>query len=306
MKDQELFRQLNLLSAMEPDKSWKSSQRSILLNQIGYNEDNAKDKSLFWDIMKLGGGAFANMTQPLALAFVFAFVVLTGGMVSLKAAQNTNPGDSLYAAKIVGEKTQFALAFSEKRKAELGLEFAVNRVEEIRRVIETEAGTEKKEEKVEQLVNDFRKEIDAAKNRISKISGTLPLPFNEVRPDTETGASPKTSATATPLAALPETKEDDKVFSAGSAKEDKGLTVSGDKKDKANDEAANGDKLALPESESPQIMLEKASELIKAEAYEEAVSVLEEAAGAMQDSVGQGEVQGAEEHIEEESATSSK
>ena len=53
-------------------------------------------------------------------------------------AEKTKPGDSLYIAKIVSEKTQYALTFDDKSKAQLGLQFATNRVEEMNKVLAEE------------------------------------------------------------------------------------------------------------------------------------------------------------------------
>ncbi len=217
MRDQELFKQLHNLSKMKPDAAWKDSQRSVMLSQINAGNDakveDAKESPLLLDLFKLPIAYIQSFSQPVLATFLVAFLLLTGGFTGLRAAQDSKPGDSLYLAKIVGEKTQLALAFTDKKKVELGIGFAVKRVEEMKQVIaETEeSGVENN--KVEELVADFKKELSAAKSRIEKISEDNVIDTAETQN----------------LASVHDDEiievGDNQIFSAGSSKTDDGLQV---------------------------------------------------------------------------------
>jgi hypothetical protein len=75
----------------------------------------------------------------------------------------------LYIAKIINEKTQLALTFDDKGKAQLGLEFATNRVDEMNKVLAEESSSNN-DQKVEQLVNNFKDQIKEVRTRIAKIN----------------------------------------------------------------------------------------------------------------------------------------
>src|SRR3989339_293021 len=95
------------------------------------------------------------VSQPVMAVFLIAGVLLGGGFFSLNAAKDTKPGDSLYIAKIISEKTQFALTFNEKKKVKLGIEFAGNRAKEITQVLSEEGDVEIR---VEKLKDNFKKQ----------------------------------------------------------------------------------------------------------------------------------------------------
>lgn len=133
--------------------------------------------------------------QPALVTSTILLVVLGGGIFSVNASRNTKPGDSLYIAKIISEKTRAAITFDDGAKAKLGLEFAGNRAKEIAQVLaEPENGG--KEAKVEKLSQSFRKEIVAAKENLKKI--------NAIENNSE---------------------EDLQIFSANSSKDDKGMQI---------------------------------------------------------------------------------
>jgi len=327
MKDQELFKQLHNLSKMKPDVVWKDSQRSIMLSQVNTSSTELKKTSLILGLLKMPLAYIQGFSQPVMATFILAFLLLTGGFAGLRVAQSTKPGDSLYLAKIVGEKTQLALAFTDKKKAELGIGFAVRRVKEMKQVIFEEPEGDSKDDKVEQLVEDFKKEISAAKIRIGKIS--------EVDDEVDDiGNFAEKSEVEGALVDEEEALEsvDDQVFSAGSSKADDGLQVSDNISDtpvveiannvaivdseedtKDDTEATTTEELLDPTIEDPIIetasaesILQQASDLLQSEDYDGILNILDNAGEAVDQSYDTGEVQGEEESVEAEVSTSTK
>lgn len=177
MNEQELLKQLNNLRNIKPDSQWEKGNRDLLFNQIcgpqsalgGQSED--REAGISW--IKVFGNMAAHskiikqLSQPAFIVCAIVIIVFCTGIAGIKAAQNTKPGDSLYIAKIISEKTQFAITFDEKDKAKLGLDFAGNRAREISQVI---AESDKnKEAQVEKLTKDFKNEIKQVKSRMNAI-----------------------------------------------------------------------------------------------------------------------------------------
>ena len=217
MEDKELISQLKKLKEIKPAAKWQEVNRSILMNQIhssgshfGVHETVKTKLSLRW---------LANLSQPAVAVFLIAMVIMGGGVMSIKAAKDSIPGETLYIAKILNEKTQQVLTFDETKKVHLGLTFASNRAKELKEVLEQ---TEASAERAEQLVINFRKELAIARERIAKMNerapkAVTPKPLDEVEANLSTDEI------------LEEADEDSQVFSANLGKEDNGIQV-GDSK----------------------------------------------------------------------------
>ena len=116
------------------------------------------------------GKIFMDMAKPVWVTSLASILILVVGIGGVYASKNSKPGDSLYIAKIISEKAQLVMTFDEKDKAKLGLEFATNRAKEITQVLEESKEPEdKKGKQVEQLSQDFKKEISQVKNRLTTI-----------------------------------------------------------------------------------------------------------------------------------------
>ena len=205
------IKQLNNLKSIKPENAWKEKNREILFSQIG-NIDTGETftwtKTFAQYIQELPLMIAKKATQPVMAVILIVLFTLGSGAMSIKAAQDTKPGDSLYIAKIISEKAQIAFTFNEKEKAQLNLEFAGNRAEELSQVLE-ETDSKEKEKNVKKLVNNFNKEIDSVKLRIKKIAQT-----NDQEKEI-----------------IDNLEEDLTVFSANVGKEENGLQITSPKKD---------------------------------------------------------------------------
>ncbi|MDP2766664.1 MAG: DUF5667 domain-containing protein [Candidatus Methanoperedens sp.] len=221
MNEQELLKQLNNLKNIKPDSQWEKGNRELLFNQIygsqsalgGQSED--REAEISW--IKILGNMAAHskmikqLSQPACVVCAIVIIVFGGGIAGVKAARNTKPGDSLYIAKIISEKTQFAVTFNEKEKAKLGLDFAGNRAREISQVI---AESDKnKEAQVEKLTEDFKNEIKQVKSRLEKINAIAKKGAGD------TGGAGKTDETQG-------TEQDAGVFSANLGKDNQRMEIS--------------------------------------------------------------------------------
>lgn len=172
MTEKELLQQLNNLKNIKPDNEWKRNNRDILLAQISAGNYSRAEEETVERMVWLNIFSYAKnfVSQPVAVVSLILCVLFGSGVASIYAARGTKPGDSLYIAKIISEKAQFAIAFGEEKKARLGLEFASNRAKEMSQVLTEEGEGEDKKETTEKLENNFRNEIKVAKNRLKKMN----------------------------------------------------------------------------------------------------------------------------------------
>jgi hypothetical protein len=67
----------------------------------------------------------------LAISLLLVVAMFSGGFITVYAAGSALPGDTLYPLKLDAEQARVSLAFSPARQADLYLEFAQNRLEEM-------------------------------------------------------------------------------------------------------------------------------------------------------------------------------
>jgi hypothetical protein len=172
MNDKDLLKKLNNLKTIKPDDNFKKNCRELLYTQISAGATVNKSESnlrIIWQSI-MPGKIFLNMVKPAWVMSLASLLILVIGVGGVYASKNSKPGDSLYIAKIISEKAQFVMTFNEKDKAKLGLQFATNRAKEITQILEESKEPEdKKGEKVEELTQNFKKEISQVKSRLTTI-----------------------------------------------------------------------------------------------------------------------------------------
>jgi hypothetical protein len=211
MQEKKLISKLHSLRAIQPNAAWKKSNRDILFAQItgGVEPERANWFEVFENF--LPERMVFVFSKPVAVFAAIALIVFGGSAVSISASARSKPGDSLYIAKIISEKTKLALTFDSKAKAHLNLEFAGNRATEATQVL-SEAGTDQeKTAQLDELSTNFKKELTAVKSRLAKINPNSTIQNNDNGNTGDAG-----------------TAGDEKVQVFGSAleKTDKGLEVS--------------------------------------------------------------------------------
>lgn len=173
MTEKEIVKKLHSLKNIKPDETWKKQSQEVLFSQISGGETGIEIKPIklgFEEIVKhyyLSSLKFA--VQPAISVLVVVSAFIGGGLYGVVAAKDSKPGDSLYIAKMISEKTQYALTFDQKQKAKLGITFAVNRTKEMEEIIKKDQGQKNKEETTK-LIEQFRKEIDNTKEKIKNIT----------------------------------------------------------------------------------------------------------------------------------------
>lgn len=120
---------LKFLRSIAPDASQKANFRRILASKVMLESSSLPVRGGLLRITRT-----LRMAHALTLALIITLVG-SGSGVSF-AAQNTIPGETLYGVKLATEQLRVAVAPGKKAKAELHLQFASRRLEEIERLIE--------------------------------------------------------------------------------------------------------------------------------------------------------------------------
>jgi hypothetical protein len=172
MNDSELLKKLNNLREIKPASRWKKECREILCSQISAGRPASAPESnilIIWETI-MPRQILINLAKPVWLASAASILIMLVGLGGVYASKNSKPGDSLYIAKIISEKAQFAITFDEKDKAKLGVEFAANRAKEMIQVLKDSGQTaEGANNKLQTLSQNFKKEISQVKKRLSTI-----------------------------------------------------------------------------------------------------------------------------------------
>ena len=212
MQEKKLIANLNRLREVQPNASWKQSNRDILLSQLAGSAE-APERASWFEVFEnlLPERMVFVFSKPVAVFAAIALIIFGGSAISIAASQRSKPGDSLYIAKIINEKTKLALTFDSKAKAQLNLEFAGNRATEATQLL-SEAGTDQnKNAQLTELTANFKKELDAVKSRLAKINSNSTSKNND---NGNTGG------------AGPAGDEKVQVFGSALEKTDQGLEVS--------------------------------------------------------------------------------
>ncbi len=172
MLEQNLIKQLSQLKEIKPDADWKIRNRDILVKQIYGSQVEQETVKNNWTWYWHAPLALASsVSQPAWVAVLIFVFLIGGGATSIRMADRTKPGDPLYIAKMISERTQLAFTFNNESKARLNLEFASNRVAEINQVL-AEPTTSDKDQNVANLLSNLKSQISDVRSSIAKISPT--------------------------------------------------------------------------------------------------------------------------------------
>jgi len=164
MTDKDLIKNLRKLDKVQPSRQWLALLRRNLITQIDY--DIKREKSARFGFLFGWLGGF----QTMALAVSSLFILFVGPWLTLKAAENSLPGDLLYSIKKASEGVQKTVANSEE-KPRLQVEFASRRLEELSKVNQDiDDSSSEKTEKSREIIGDFKDNLANVSQQIRDIS----------------------------------------------------------------------------------------------------------------------------------------
>ena len=145
---EKIIEQLKTLQNVKPRKEWVQLQRELLLSQIKSQAAARKQSRILntWFLVKsfMPTSVLRFAAKPLGALTVLAVFVFGTGMLGVNASKGSLPGDILYSVKRTSEKMQVGLTVSKEKEAALHVQFAEERVNEIEKVTQGQATSDKK------------------------------------------------------------------------------------------------------------------------------------------------------------------
>jgi len=166
----EIVNQLKKIKSddVNPDQEWLQKNRELLLSQIKNSSSSRAIKRKFsldriWMVMSilLPRAVVYTVIRPVMALFLIFALGTSGWIATVQASNNALPGEWLYPAKRVVEKTRVvavAAVGDKKSKTKLHLEFAKRRAEETKELVSTK--DPEKIEKVSDTLKDLKEEIE--------------------------------------------------------------------------------------------------------------------------------------------------
>ena len=166
MTEKELLKQLNKLTTINADANFKAANRQLLMAQITQGEAVRGLNSLARLNIFM-----SRLFQPYAVAIMIALFFVASAAWGWNISRQAKPGDSLYLAKKISERTKMLVAMDEASRVRLNLEFASNRAQEMNFLRQDNNQTETTSAQAG-LTSDFKREISQVKDRLAKINVT--------------------------------------------------------------------------------------------------------------------------------------
>jgi len=170
----------NQVSGFCPESDWKKSSREALLAQIRQTKvwQQPEESSFF-------GSAFSamfarHMLKPVLAGFLVFTTIIYSSIFTVQTAKASLPGDMIYPVKLGIENVRVGLVFSESKKAELEVQFAGTRLEEVKEVIGkevlqglapeiTKQNKKEVQRDIKKAIQEFSENIGSVQKRLEKI-----------------------------------------------------------------------------------------------------------------------------------------
>lgn len=171
-----VLRQLKDLRNVKPRAEWVKNTRSVLLSQIRAQAvaKETKNDVRYLDLFKVifGYKILAPIVRPVGIVVLAIIFVLTSGVIGVRAAKNSGPGDVLYSVKLTSENLQVSLTGSAEAKTKLYLSFAEERVKEIEK---TKAGANGSRTKnIASAAANLKEKIQKANEQLNVVKNNNP------------------------------------------------------------------------------------------------------------------------------------
>ncbi len=191
---------------VNPKQEWLEKNRALLLSQIKNTVTPTAERKPamlenVWTALSIfiPQNVVYNVVRPMAVLLIVALVATSGWINTVDAAYNSLPGDWLYPAKRAMEKTQVAMSSvvgGKPAEAKMRTELAKRRATEAKQLAK---GTDpKKEQKVQQAVNDLKNEIQLVNTKLAEINAA-PTASNTGAADTAKEVKQETEQIGTVL-----------------------------------------------------------------------------------------------------------
>ncbi|MBU1164163.1 hypothetical protein KKA15_01200 [Patescibacteria group bacterium] len=163
-----MVNKIKLLNQIQPRKEWKDSFRDILISEISQDQRAYQPATSFFGFFSATAQAAKfHVFQP-TVAILLVLGLFVGSSLVVNAAFYSLPGDNLYDLKIAMEKTQVSIIRDNEKKAELRMEFAKNRVDELDKMAILRPEDLQKDT-ISEITKRFKSDVESLNDHINNL-----------------------------------------------------------------------------------------------------------------------------------------
>ncbi len=189
-----IIRQLKALKheTVSPREAWLQSNRAVLLSQIKNTLPTEETREARLEKLWSGMAIFLprqmvySVIRPIAVLIIVSLVASSTYSGTVKASYESVPGDWLYPAKRLSEKTQGAvisLLGDTNTETKFHVTLAQRRAEEVSQIIKNDAPN--KATQVSAAVAELKNELATITDKLEGDTGVQAVVAKDVRQDTE-------------------------------------------------------------------------------------------------------------------------
>lgn len=162
----EQFKKLKEGAVGAPDQKWVEDFRSTLLMQVKNTVGSSPRPLSYLEKIREFGAALMPIhelkmaTRTGSILLLVMGLVFGGSVTTVSASLNSVPGDLLYGLKRMSEEAQVRFADEDEAKAELHMEFAGRRVQEVAKITDSNSGDNV--DRITEAVAGFKDEVATA------------------------------------------------------------------------------------------------------------------------------------------------
>lgn len=170
------------LRSICPSQEWRESHKDLLMTQIRSQVIEARQKGLWYSFVAQKLALFKSFNtykmlfKQSGIIAMIAMLILGSGVYGVYAAEQSLPGELLYNVKRTKERVRVSFSTSDEKRAQLHIEFAGRRIEEINTLKAQPIDTSKKVKSITVAVTNYKEEIAEAKNKLYKAEHTVKEP----------------------------------------------------------------------------------------------------------------------------------
>jgi predicted transcriptional regulator len=170
----DLQRRLRSLRSAErelsPESTWVAQTRASLALAVKESLPDISPKvarhqtwKALWQLIP---SQFVQWVRRPVFASLAAMIGLAGGsLMSVSAAERSNPGDFFYGLKLATEQARLALTSAKDEKLKLKTEFTGRRMDELKQAVET-----KQTNHVVEVAEIMKRDLDTMKHQLAEVS----------------------------------------------------------------------------------------------------------------------------------------
>jgi len=168
-----MIEQLKELKNLKPRAEWVEKNRDLLLAQISAQAPAEAKVSGFsyLHLLKMSlPTRFVNfVAKPMGIVSLVLLFVAGSGALTVNAARESLPGSILYPVKLTSEQVAVGLTVSEKKKTELRVSLAEERVREIEKIMATAGDSQFKQQMLNMAADSLKKEMTNVTASLDKV-----------------------------------------------------------------------------------------------------------------------------------------